>query len=183
MEQPVTTHASAWGQVRRRWDNGMGVSRTGRRPEGSGRWLHQRVLVPPDVVAPVEPLVPVLLLVPLVEPLGADGEVVVVVLPEEPMPDEVPDVLLGAVVAVALPEGVDTEPVAVPPVEPIPEAVPDVEPEAVVPQAASAAAERMTGAMIFSMLVLLWVRGGCLVSREDAGTCRMGGPPTGPPWA
>ena len=114
------------------------------------------MLVPPDVVAPVEPLVPELLLVPLVDPLGADGEVVVVVPPEEPMPDEVPEVLLGAVVAVALPDGVDTEPVAVPPVEPMPDAVPDVDPEAVVPQAASAAAERMTGARIFNMLVLLF---------------------------
>ncbi|MBK0391031.1 hypothetical protein [Ramlibacter algicola] len=147
--------------------------------------LHQRVLVPPDVVEPVDPLVPELLLVPLVEPLGAvddedDGEVVE--LPEDPMPDEVPDVLLG-VEAEALPEGVEIEPLAVPPVEPMPDAVPDVEPVALVPQAARAAADTRMGARIFSMLCSFRSEAGCLVNLQDAGSRRMGGPPTGLPWA
>ena len=120
------------------------------------------MLVPPDVEAPVEPLVPELLLVPLVDPLGDDDDedegAFTEELPEAPMPEDVPDVLLG-VEAEALPEGVDSEPEAVPPVDPMPDAVPDVEPDAVVPQAARAAAVMTRGATIFNMLVLLLIRG------------------------
>lgn len=93
-------------------------------------------MAPPEVEAPVEPDVPVLLLVPADPP---DEGVVAVELPDAPIPDLAPEDVVGE--AVVEPEGDDTEPVAEPPVEPIPEAVPDALPVAVVPQAASAAAQ------------------------------------------
>ena len=98
----------------------------------------------PEEVAPVEPEVPLLLLVPAEPPV--DGEVAVEP-PDAPIPDLVPDVDELGVDALVDPDGVDTEPEAEPPVEPIPEAVPDALPVAVVPQAASAALQ-ITGRRI-----------------------------------
>jgi hypothetical protein len=105
--------------------------------------------VPPEVEAPVEPLVPVLLLVPAAPPVEG---VVAVELPEAPMPEVVPeeDDPLGAAEVDDEPDGDETEPVAEPPDEPMPEAVPDAVPEAVVPQAASAAVQ-ISGKMILIM--------------------------------
>ena len=118
----------------------------------------QRLLVPPDVEAPVEPEVPLLLLVPaeppVPVPVPVDG-VVAVELPEAPMPEVVPedDEPLGVAV-LADPEGVDSEPVAEPPVAPMPDAVPEALPEAVLPQAASAAV-KARGTRILIMRLLL----------------------------
>lgn len=64
------------------------------------------VVTPPDDVAPVEPAVPELLLVP-----ALDGEVEVV--PDAPMPDV----------------GGEAVPLTEPPAEPIPDAVPEAEPD------------------------------------------------------
>lgn len=100
-------------------------------------------MLPPEVVAPVEPEVPVLLLVPAAPP---DEGVVAVELPEAPMPEVVPEdevPLDGVVLEAADPEGVDIVPLAEPPDEPMPEAVPDAVPDAVVPQAAKAALHTM----------------------------------------
>jgi hypothetical protein len=119
------------------------------RLSGAGEHTLYRVVDPPEEVDPVDPLVPLLLLEPEEPPV--DG-VVVVELPEAPMPDEAPErevPPLGEVVAVDESDG-DTEPLAVPPVEPMPEAVPDALPEAVEPQAASAAAQ-ITGIRILIM--------------------------------
>lgn len=92
----------------------------------------------PDVVAPVEPLVPELLV--LDEDDGA-GLTVVVELPDAPMPDVEVELLGG-----------DTEPLTVPPVEPMPEAVPDAVPVEL--QAASAARHAVVR-RIFIMIPLL----------------------------
>lgn len=101
----------------------------------------QRLVVPPEVEDPVDPLVPLLLLVPAVPP---DEGVVAVELPDAPIPEVAPDdevPVLGAVDADEEPVGEETEPVAEPPVDPMPDAVPDALPDAVVPQAASAAVQ------------------------------------------
>ncbi|HSW20838.1 MAG TPA: hypothetical protein VLJ86_26690 [Ramlibacter sp.] len=84
----------------------------------------QRAVAPPDDVAPVEPLVPVLLLAPA-EPLEG---VVAVELPEAPMPDVVFDEEPAALGVLELVLG-DMEPLAVPPADPMPEAVPEADPD------------------------------------------------------
>jgi hypothetical protein len=94
------------------------------------------VVVLPEVVAPVEPLVPELLLVP--EEDGA-GLVVVVELPEAPMPE---------VVELAL-DGVEAEPLTEPPAEPMPDVLPEAVPVEL--QAASAATQRAVKA-IFNII-------------------------------
>jgi hypothetical protein len=78
----------------------------------------QRAVELPEVVDPVEPVVPVLLVDD-----EEEGEPYV---PEAPMPD--------------VEEGAEAEPLTVPPVEPIPEAVPDAVPVEL--HAARAAAQR-----------------------------------------
>ena len=98
----------------------------------------------PEVVAPVEPLVPELLVLDDDEGDEDDGVTVVVELPEAPMPDV--DVE---------PLGAETDPVAVPPVEPMPEAVPDAEP---VELHAASAATHATVKRTFIMISLLFGR-------------------------
>ena len=73
------------------------------------------MITPPEADEPVEPLVPELLLVPAAP---VDGDVVE--LPDEPMPEVVPEREVGAV-------AVD-EPLTDPPAEPMPEAVPEADP-------------------------------------------------------
>ncbi len=82
----------------------------------SARMLAYLVITPPDDEEPVEPLVPELLLVPAAP---VDGDVVVE-LPDEPMPEVVPERDVGAV-------AVD-EPLTDPPAEPMPDAVPEADP-------------------------------------------------------
>jgi hypothetical protein len=86
----------------------------------------QRVVLP-EVVAPVEPLVPVLLLVDEDGDVDDEDGAVVVELPEAPMPDVEVELELGAV----------AEPLTVPADEPMPDAVPEAVP--LVLHAASAA--------------------------------------------
>lgn len=81
-----------------------------------------RVVVPPEAELPVVPLVPEPLLVPDVLP----GVVVVVELPDEPMPERVPEVDDGAVEDVA--GDTVVEPLSEPPAEPMPDAVPEADP-------------------------------------------------------
>ena len=83
-------------------------------------------MVLPDVVAPVEPLVPLLLLLEDDGAVDEDEGAVVVLLPEAPMPEVEVELELGAV-----------EPLTVPADEPMPDAVPEAVP--LVLQAASAA--------------------------------------------
>ncbi|MGZ5181862.1 MAG: hypothetical protein ACXWC2_15375 [Ramlibacter sp.] len=97
----------------------------------------------PDDVAPVEPLVPELLDVPL-EPL-VDG-VVVVEVPEAPMPDDAPDVdapLPMLLDEVGLEDEVDGVAVllAEPPAAPMPDADPEADPVGPELQAARAPAQ------------------------------------------
>jgi hypothetical protein len=101
-------------------DGGLGCAPAWLTPAGSplrgSAWGGYFVVVPPEVVAPVDPLVPELLLVP-----ERDGVVVV----------EVPDV-----------DGGDAVPLTEPPAAPIPDAVPEAVPDTgPVLQAASAAAQ------------------------------------------
>jgi len=97
----------------------------------------------PEVLEPVVPLVPELLLVEDGD-VVVDGVVVVVVEPPEaPMPD----------VEVELLPGVDIEPLAAATLEPMPEAVPDVVPVALhAASAATHAAVRITFIMNHSCL-------------------------------
>lgn len=86
---------------------------------------------PPEVVLPVEPLVPVLLV-----DEDDDGAVYE---PDAPMPE--------------VDEGADTEPLTVPPVEPMPEAVPEAVPvELHAASAAMHAAVRRTFIIIIPLL-------------------------------
>jgi len=99
-------------------------------------------VVVPEVLEPVVPLVPELLLVEDGD-VVVDGVVVVVEPPEAPMPD----------VEVELLPGVDIEPLAEAPLEPMPEAVPDVVPVALhAASAATHAAVRITFIMNHSCL-------------------------------
>jgi hypothetical protein len=107
------------------------------------------LVVVPEVVAPVEPLVPVLL---LVEDDGVDEDdegAVVVELPEAPMPDVLELDDEGVDDEPVVVDGVETDPLAVPAVEPMPEAVPEVEPVEL--HAARAATQRVVNA-IFNIL-------------------------------
>ncbi len=117
---------SSDAQGRRRSQAGGGARTRG------PRFRHHRVVVaPPEADEPVVPLVPDPLLVPAVPVPG----VVAVELPDEPIPDVVPEREDGEVVEA---EG-DIDPLAEPPADPMPEAVPDAEPDIVEPHAANAA--------------------------------------------
>jgi hypothetical protein len=95
-------------------------------------------LVVPEVVEPVEPLVPPLL-------VDEDDDGGVLYEPEAPMPE--------------LDEGTDTEPVAVPPVEPMPEAVPEALPVEL--QAASAATHATVRRTFIMISTPVWTLNTC----------------------
>ena len=100
-----------------------------------------RVITPPEDDDPVEPLVPELLLVPAAP---VDGTVVVE-LPDEPMPDVVPEREVGAVAVDA--------PLTDPPAEPMPEAVPEADPVVLhAPRAAADANARRALIMVTLMV-------------------------------
>lgn len=98
----------------------------------------QYVFVVPEVDEPVEPLVPELLLVPDEDGVGL---VVVVELPEAPMPEVVELLLEGA--------DMELEPLTEPPAEPMPDVLPEAVP--VLLQAARAATQRAVKA-IFNII-------------------------------
>ena len=101
-----------------------------------------REIVPPEDEEPVEPLVPELLLVPAAP---VDGDVVVVELPDAPMPEVVPELELGAVAA--------DEPLSEPPADPMPDAVPDADPVVLhAPRAAAHANARRVLIMVNSQV-------------------------------